>query len=196
LGLLDTIDTVATIAIASSILIGFWEIGGQLGSVSNILAQALTDPQTFGLGTAVFYIAVDTYTPVMPQWFLDQYGLGWLTWFYPFTGGYVPHYSLWTAIFGLIAAFVVTTMFLRFSDHDFLGWGLAVAFASFWIGWYLWTLLAWWMLFQGGAMIGLTAEQVYEIWHSAAVAVESPLLQYFFLGVMALSFPYLIRRIT
>jgi len=194
-GIGDTFDSLATIIILSSIGVGFWEVGGQIGSLSSIVQKALDNPVNWGLKLAAFYIGIDTWSPTIPADFLP-FPLNLARYFYPFTNGYLPHYSLESAIFALVTSLVVTFLFLHLTDHSFWGWGLPVAILSFLVGWYIWTLLAWWLLFWGGTGIGFTEEQVYEIWMAQATATSPPTLQYFFLLTVPISFTYLLKHVV
>ena len=172
LGLLNTFDSLLTVIIVASLLLGFWNASSSLGSVSDIVRQAIDQPQTFGVGMAMFYLGLDTWTPAIPESFLAEHGLAWLTWFYPFTGGFIPHFSIWSALVGILVATIATLMARHFWHLSFwkclLVWPL-----SFLAGYYLWTLIAWKLMFMGGTGMGLTEQQVYEIWHGSVSATEN-----------------------
>ena len=193
-GVSDAFDSIAGVVILSSILVGFWEVGGNIGSLSQIVENLVNQPQTLSLGLALFYLGIDTWTPTIPADFLP-FPLNLARYLYPFTNGYLPHYSLESAFFALVTSLITTWLFLRLTDHEFWGWGLPVAILAFLIGWYLWTLVAWQLMFMGGEMIGFTPEQVYQIWSSSANATRPPALQYFFLATVPISFSYLVRHL-
>jgi len=193
-GVGSTFDSIAGIIIAGTLVLGFWECGTEMGSVSEMIAQALANPQQFGVGVTLYYIGLDTWTPCIPPGFLDP-TVAWVSWLYPFSGGYVPHYSLWSCLFSLLMSLAASWIFMHVWHRGFWFRGLLVAFIVFWISWYLWTLLAWHFMFRGGEMMGLTAIQVSKIWQASATATSSPTLQYFFMATIPISFIYLLKRV-
>ena len=96
MGLLSSLDSLATLLIIASLIAGFWNAGNSLGSISEIVSHMIDEPQGFGVSAALFYIGLDTWTPAIPPEFLSRKGLVWISWLYPFTGGWAPHFSLWT----------------------------------------------------------------------------------------------------
>lgn len=195
MGVGSTFDSIASIVIVASLLVGFWECGSEIGSVSDLVAQALANPRQFGLGVTLYYIGLDTWTPCIPPGFLDP-AIAWVSWLYPFSGGYVPHYSLWTCLFSLLISMAVTWIYMHLAHQGFWFRGLLMAFVAFVIGWYLWTLIAWHLMFRGGAMMGLTPIQVSKIWQASTSATSSPQLQWFFIATIPISFVYLLKRVA
>jgi len=176
------------------LIVGFWNAGNTVGSVSDIISRMIDEPQTFGVNAFLFYVGLDTWTPAIPPEFLAQYGLGWISWFYPFTGGWAPHFSLWSCLIGIIAATIVVLILHKWRHVSILKAILAWILA-FLIAYYFWTLLAWHFLMIGGQGMGLTSDQVYQVWYSAVTATENPYLQYFFLATVPISFLWLFKRI-
>jgi hypothetical protein len=195
MGVTDWFDWLASVVIISSIVVGFVEVGSGLGSVSEMVQRMVNEPKTFGLGLVIFYIGYDTWIPAIPKSFLDQYGLGWLTWFYPFAEGFIPTYSMWTFIFAIVFTTIATWITLELLDWDFWFKGLGLVVLYFIIGWYSWTLIAWQLMYLGGAMIGLSGETVHKLWLSSVTATKTPVLQYFFLFTIPLSIIYIGKRI-
>ena len=172
---------IAGVLILSSIAIGFVGISSTFGSVSDMVENMVAEPTSFGAGSVIFFIGFDTWVPAIPKSFLDQYALGWLTWFYPFADGYLPHYSLWSLFFSLVWAFIGTWIIMHIFDLDFFWKGLGIAVVMFIFGWWLWGVIAWQLMHWGGSLIGLSSEQVHELWLGTATAQESEILQYMFI---------------
>jgi len=194
LGLLSSLDSLATLLIIASLIAGFWNAGNSLGSISEIVSHMIDEPQGFGVSAALFYIGLDTWTPAIPPEFLSQKGFVWISWLYPFTGGWAPHFSLWSCLFGILTATLATLILHKWRKASLFKTALAWI-VGFLTGYYFWTLLAWHFLMIGGQGIGLTASQVYDLWHSAVSATENPYLQIFFLANIPISFLWLFRRI-
>jgi len=192
MGLGTKLDVLASIIMASTLLVGFWEVGGQVGSVSSMVSQAINDPQKAGLGTMLFLLGVDVWSPVINASYLGPFSF--ISWFYPFSSGYLPHYSLEACLIALTVSFIATWIFLHLSDYSFWGWGILVAFLSFISSWYVFTVLSWNLMFVGADMIGLSREQAYSIWKVQAEASQNLGLQTLFVANIPLSFQYLVRR--
>ena len=195
MGFGSTFDSIASIIITATLVLGVWECGTEMGSVSEMIAQALANPRHFGVGVTMYYIGLDTWTPCIPPGFIDP-AISWVSWLYPFSGGYVPHYSLWTCLFSLLMCLLASSIYMHAAHRGFWFRGLLVAFVSFWISWYLWTLIAWHLMFRGGVMMGLTPIQVSKIWQASTTATSSPTLQWFFIATIPISFTYLLKRVV
>jgi len=191
---LSMLDTIATILVVSSILVGFWNAGTTAGSVSNIIGRAIDEPQTFGVNAVMYYIGLDTWIPTVSPDFLNQHGLEWLAWFYPFAEGHIPHFSIWSCLFGILVATIVTLITHK-GKHWSLPKAFLVWFLAFLAGYYVWTLIAWRMMFIGGEAIGLTEAEVHDIWYGSVSATESEPIQLFFLANIPVSFVWLFKRI-
>lgn len=180
LGVADWVDTAALLIVASSLIVGFYEVSAQLGDIVQLLERSVVQPQRFGAGLFVYAISMDIWTPGLPVSMLPAW-LQWVESFYWFSDGYLCHFSIWTCIGALIFCAVSTWLVLHIMDWTFWWFGFLVAVATFALGWWLITFLAWHTMTWGGAMIGLTGEEVRSIWSSAVEATSPPLLQYFFL---------------
>jgi len=182
-----TFDWIAGVLIISSMAVGFVGLSGNFGSISNMVQGMVTKPMSFGFGTVVFYLGFDTWVPAIPKSFLDRFWLGWLTWLYPFSGGYIPHYSLWSLLSAIVWAIVGTWIVMHIFDLTFFWKGLGIGFIMFVCGWYVWGLIAWGLMFWGASLMGLSGTQVYELWKGTVTAQESNILQYLFIVTAVVS---------
>lgn len=181
LGLGSWFDWVAGILILSSIGVGLTGLSTNFGSVSSMVEQMVSKPASFGVGLVVFYVGFDTWVPCVPQSFLDRYFLGWMTFFYPFAGGFVPHYSLWSLFFALIWTVIGTWVIMHGFSLDFFWKGFGVGVVMFFVGWYVWTLIAWGLMYWGASMMGLSGQELHSLWTGTVTAQESDILQYMFI---------------
>jgi len=188
----ESIDAIAKIVMVSTLLVGFWEVGSQVSSVSAMLQTALDNPQSSGMGTVLFLFGIDVWSPVISPSFLGPFSF--ISFFYPFSEGYVPHYSIEACLLSLTVSFIVTWVFLHLTDFSFWGWGIPVAVASFFLSWYVFTWAMWNALFIGADMMGLPREQAYQIWKVQAEASQNPALQTLFVANIPLSFQYLVKK--
>ena len=167
--------------VISALLVGAYSASQNVGELSTVVQEAVDAPLSFGTGFVIYTIALDIWVPALSPEFLAERGFGWLSWFYPFSEGYVPHFSIWTFSFSLIVTGVIVFLYLYFSDEEFFFHGLALSLATFFGSWYAFTLLAWWAMFQFGQSIGLSHDTVYQVWHGAVTATGSTWLTYFFI---------------
>ena len=193
-GVAETFDQIASIIILASLLVGFWGAGEEIGSFSTIVQNVLDSPTKWGFGLLCFYVGLDSWCPTIPSEYLGCFSF--LRYLYPFAEGYLPHYSFEAALFSLVISLIVTWFYLHLSDEDFWFKGLGVAILSFIIAWIIWGWISWYLMFYGGNLIGLTDEQIHEIWLSSAKGTSPIYLQYFFLLSIPTSFIWLIRKIV
>ena len=189
-------DWIASTLIIATVLVGFIQVGSDLGSLSDIVSRMLNEPTTFGAGLTIFYLGFDTWTPAIPKTFLDSYGLGWLSVFYPFADGFVPHFSLETFIFSCIFAAIITLICLKRFDISFWFKGLLISAVTFLVGWYLWTLIAWNLMYVGGSMMGLSPDLVHQVWFISVSTTSSWILQYFFMFSIPISLIWAGRKVS
>lgn len=192
----NSFDYIAGILILGSIIAGLVSAGGKIGSASDILGNVVAKPATFGLGSALFFGGFDSWVPALPKAFLDQYGLGWLTYLYWYSGGFVPHYSILAFLFSLVVTVVGTLLFLYWSEHDFWFHGLGMALLLFVVSWWAWGLISWNLMQIGGSMMGFSSEQTYALWYASVTATESNILQWFFLASLPVSALWIVRRVS
>jgi len=188
-------DTVAGLTILASVIVAFIEAGSGIGSISDLLTKAMGQPTSFGLGLVIFFFGFDSLVPAIPVSFLPSY-LQWLGVFYPHMTGYIPHFSMWTLLFASIMTIIVTLLTMYIWDLDFWFKGLGIAFVTFIIGWYAWTLIAWQLMFTGASMIGLSYEATYNLWHASVSTTQSNWLQYFFLFSLPITGIYIGRKVA
>ena len=194
MGVGDVLGNVALIVIIASLAVGFYESSNDLGEMTVILDEAIEAPTTFGTGLLIFTFSLDTWTPGIPVDSLPFY-LKWLAVPYFFTDGYLPHFSLWTALFALVFSFVVTCIVLRVTSWEFQWRGVLVAIVSFVGCWYVWHLISWLGMGFGADLMGLGSETAYTIWRNAVSSTDGPLLQYFFFGTIPLSVYLLYQKV-
>lgn len=194
MGLGDALEGIALIVVLASLSVGFWESSQEIGELTVILDKAVEEPTTFGGGFAIFTISLDTWTPGIPVEMLPSW-LQWISMFYWFAEGYLPHFSIWTCVFALIFAAIVTFILLHVTDWEFFWNGFFVGVISFVLGWYGFHLITWWGIGFGADLMGLGSAQAYNIWRSAVAATRAPLLQYFFLASIPLSLLIIYRKI-
>ena len=188
----EILNKIAFIVMASTMIAGFWESGNQLGNIMNVITQAVANPQQAGVGTVLYMLGYSVWSPVFKAESLGSFSF--ISVFYPFSEGYIPEYSIWACLVSLIASFILTFIFLHITDRSFWGWGLLVAVVTFVLTWYAFTVLAWFFMYQGAEMLGLSHDVAYDMWKVGAETTQSPILQYLFLANIPLSFQYLIRK--
>jgi len=191
----DILENIALIVVIASLAVGFYESSQDLGEMTSLLDEAIEAPATFGSGLLIFTVSLDTFTPGIPVDSLPVY-LRWLAVPYFFTDGFLPHFSLWTALFAFVVAAVVTLLVLRFTDIEFQWRGLLISVSVFLGSWYLWHLITWAGIGYGADLMGLGSAQGYEIWRNAVSATSGPLLQYFFFATIPLSIYLLYQKVA
>lgn len=194
MGLLDSVDKIILVVIIGSICVGFWESSSVLGEATEVLDQAIEAPTTFAPGLVIFVISLDTWTPGIPidslPWLLQ-----WLSIPYFFAGGeYLPHFSLWTALFALVISAVVTFIAVH-AGLQFKWWGLILAIFVFCASWWLWHLVTWIGIGWGADMMGLGSAVAYEVWYNAVTATRGEIIQYTFFATIPLSVFLLYRKV-
>jgi len=193
----EAFDYAASLLIVASVIAGLVSAGGKLGSATDILGNVVAKPASFGLGSFLWLCGYDSWCPAIPRSFLDQYGLGWLTYLYWYSGcEFVPHYSILTFLFSLIVSVVGTLLFLYWSEHDFWFHGLGVAVLLFGVSWWVWGLISWNLMSFGGSLMGFSSEQVRSMWYASVTATESNILQWFFLACLPVSALWIVRRVS
>ncbi|MCW4015068.1 MAG: hypothetical protein NWF06_01740 [Candidatus Bathyarchaeota archaeon] len=194
MGLFDVFDTVALIVIIASLGVGVFEASENFGELTDMLDSAVSDPVETGGGMVLFVLCLDVWTPGLPVEMLPSW-LQWLEMFYPFTGGYLPHFSIWVCAGAFLFAAAITWIVLKVKDEwGFWGKGLLVAVVAFILGWYVLELIAWWCLGFGAELCGLGSENAYDIWYAAVTATQAPALQYFFLVSIVFSVGLVYRK--
>ena len=191
----DALESVAVIVIIASLAIGFYESSNDLGEMTSLLDSAIDAPSTFGAGLAIFTLSLDTWTPGIPVESLPIY-LQWLAVPYFFTDGYIPHYSMWTAMFAFVVAAVVTLLVLKFTEIEFQWRGLLIGVITFVGCWYAYHLVSWAGMGFGADLMGLGSATAYTIWRNAVSSTDGPLLQYFFFGTIPLSAYLLYKKVA
>jgi len=190
------LSDICLIVIIASLGVGFWEASSDLGELTELLDQAIDQPLTFGGGLAIFTISLDTWTPGIPVDTLPSW-LQWVSIPYLFAGGnFLPHFSIWTALFAIVITAVVTLLVLYVSDLDFIWHGLLVAVVTFILSWYAWHCMTWVGIGWGANMMGLGSEVGYQVWENAVSATSGPLMQYFFFATIPLSLYVLYQKIA
>jgi len=191
----DTLENVAFVVIIASLLVGFYESSQDLGEMTSLLDDAIESPTTFGVGMAIWTISLDTWTPGIPIKSLPVW-LQWLSIPYFFAEGYIPHFSLWTALFALVVSVVVTFLVLHLTDLEFQWWGLLIAVVTFLLAWWGWHAITFFGIGFGADMMGLGSDVGYQVWRNAVESTSGPLLQYFFFATIPLSCWILYRKVA
>ena len=191
----DALESIAVIVILASLAVGFYESSNDLGEMTSLLDSAIEAPTTFGAGLVIFCLSLDTWTPGIPVESLPVY-LQWLAVPYFFTDGYLPHFSMWTALFALVISFIITFVVLHVTGWEFQWRGVLVAVVSFVGCWYCWHIISWAGMGLGARMMGLGSDAAYTIWRNAVSSTDGPLLQYFFFATIPLSVYLLYKKVA
>lgn len=167
--------------VISALVVGAYGASQNIGEISNVVQQAVNEPLGFLPSFTFYTVALDVWVPTLSPEFLADRGIGFLSWFYPFSGGHVPHFSIWTFSFSLLLTGLIVFLYLYFSEADFFFHGLGLSIPTFFGLWYSFTLLAWWAMFYFGQRIGLSSDTVYQVWLGSVTATGSTWLTYFFI---------------
>ena len=196
MGVSDVLESIALIVVIASLGVGFYESSSDLGEMTVLLDQAIEAPLSFGPGLLCFTVSLDTWTPCIPVTSLPVW-LQWLAVPYLYAGGeYIPHFSLWTALFALVVSCVVTFLVLHLTEIEFMYRGLLIAVVTFFVCWWLWHLITFFGIGWGANMMGLGSENAYSIWRNAVESTDGPLLQYFFFATIPLSIYLLYQKVA
>jgi len=191
MGIGAVIDKITLAIIIGVLAYGVFETTQDLGGFDSVLSQAIEDPKNSGIGTVFFALGFDIWVPAYPH---ENFGIfaPIMNLLYFYTGGYVPSFSLWVFVPAIIVAGIGTFFVIRFLDWDLFGKAGIFALVIGVITYYICQFIGWLMLGAGGEMLGFNA---YSAWESAVNATLNPIIFWFLLATIPLSFYSVGKRV-